>query len=142
MELNAARERLGLPPLPFTHGGISRDLAIVATFPQLEYPRPDGWPGMRVTGPLLWEQPFGDVELPPLVQGPPRRMAPGRVLAAGVPIDLNRASPEELEALPGVGPQTAARLCQARPLRDAAAVVAVLGPRRAAALAGLVVAPQ
>jgi UDP:flavonoid glycosyltransferase YjiC (YdhE family) len=65
VELNAARERLGLPPLPFTHGGISRDLAIVATFPQLEYPRPDGWPGMRVTGPLLWEQPFGDVELPP-----------------------------------------------------------------------------
>jgi UDP:flavonoid glycosyltransferase YjiC (YdhE family) len=65
VELNDARERLGLPPLSETHGGISRDLAIVATFPQLEYPRPRGWPGMCVTGPLLWEQPYGDVELPP-----------------------------------------------------------------------------
>jgi UDP:flavonoid glycosyltransferase YjiC (YdhE family) len=65
VELNGARERLGLPPLPYTHGGISRDLAIVATFPQLEYARAERWPGMRVTGPLLWEQPFGDVELPP-----------------------------------------------------------------------------
>jgi UDP:flavonoid glycosyltransferase YjiC (YdhE family) len=65
VELNGARERLGLPPLAGVHGGISRELAIVATFPQLEYPRTAEWPGMRVTGPLLWEQPFGDVELPP-----------------------------------------------------------------------------
>jgi UDP:flavonoid glycosyltransferase YjiC (YdhE family) len=65
VELNGARERVGLAPLDHVHGGISRDLAIVATFPQLEYPRAEGWPGMRVTGPLLWEQPFGDVELPP-----------------------------------------------------------------------------
>jgi UDP:flavonoid glycosyltransferase YjiC (YdhE family) len=65
VQLNGARERVGLAPLPFTHGGISRELAIVATFPQLEYPRADPWPGMRVTGPLLWEQPFGDVEPPP-----------------------------------------------------------------------------
>jgi UDP:flavonoid glycosyltransferase YjiC (YdhE family) len=65
VELNGARERVGLPPLAELHGGISRELAIVATFPQLEYPRSGRWPGMRVTGPLLWEQPFGDVELPP-----------------------------------------------------------------------------
>ena len=65
VELNGARERVGLPPLVVMHGGISRDLAIVATFPQLEYPRADPLAGMRVTGPLLWEQPFGDVELPP-----------------------------------------------------------------------------
>ena len=65
VELNGARERVGLAPLGKVHGGISRELAIVATFPQLEYPRAEGWPGMRVTGPLLWEQPFGDVELPP-----------------------------------------------------------------------------
>jgi UDP:flavonoid glycosyltransferase YjiC (YdhE family) len=65
VQLNGARERVGLAPLPYTHGGISRELAIVATFPQLEYPRAEPWPGMRVTGPLLWEQPFGDVELPP-----------------------------------------------------------------------------
>jgi UDP:flavonoid glycosyltransferase YjiC (YdhE family) len=65
VELNGARERVGLPPLSEAHGGISRELAIVATFPQLEYPRPVGRPGMRITGPLLWEQPFGDVDPPP-----------------------------------------------------------------------------
>jgi UDP:flavonoid glycosyltransferase YjiC (YdhE family) len=64
-ELNGARERVGLPPLSHVHGGISRELAIVATFPQLEYPRSEAQPWMRVTGPLLWEQPFGPVESPP-----------------------------------------------------------------------------
>ena len=64
-ELNGARARVGLPPLAHLHGGISRRLALVATFPQLEYPRPRPEPWLRVTGPLLWEQPFGEVELPP-----------------------------------------------------------------------------
>jgi MGT family glycosyltransferase len=64
-ELNGARERVGLPPLSHVHGGISRTLAIVATFPQLEYSRPVPEPWLRVTGPLLWEQPYRDVELPP-----------------------------------------------------------------------------
>ena len=64
-ELNGARARVGLPPLAHLHGGISRRLALVATLPQLEYPRPRPEPWLRVTGPLLWEQPFGDVELPP-----------------------------------------------------------------------------
>jgi UDP:flavonoid glycosyltransferase YjiC (YdhE family) len=64
-ELNGARARLGLPPLSHLHGGISRLLSLVATFPQLEYPRRE-WPGpARVTGPLLWERPYGDTELPP-----------------------------------------------------------------------------
>jgi len=63
-ELNGARARVGLPPLDYIHNGISRHLAIVATFPQLEYPRPAP-PWVRVTGPLMWEQPFGEVELPP-----------------------------------------------------------------------------
>jgi len=64
-ELNGARERVGLAPLDHVHGGISRQLALVATFPQLEYPRQDRDPSVRVTGPLLWEQPFGAVEPPP-----------------------------------------------------------------------------
>jgi MGT family glycosyltransferase len=64
-ELNGARERVGLPPIDHVHGGISRRLALVATFPQLEYPRRSAEPWLRVTGPLLWEQPFGEVELPP-----------------------------------------------------------------------------
>src|SRR3954454_15815700 len=65
VDLNGARARVGLPPLEHVHGGISRELAIVATFPQLEYPRsaPPSW--ARVTGPLLWEQPYEDVEPPP-----------------------------------------------------------------------------
>lgn len=64
VELNRTRERLGLPPLAHVHGGISRELALVATFPQLEYPRT--WPaGAHVVGPLMWEPPSADVELPP-----------------------------------------------------------------------------
>ena len=63
-ELNQTRARLGLAPLDDVHGGISRRLCLVATFPQLEYPRP--WPSWaHVVGPLPWELPFGDVELPP-----------------------------------------------------------------------------
>jgi UDP:flavonoid glycosyltransferase YjiC (YdhE family) len=97
VELNGARERLGLPALPYTHGGISRDLAIVATFPQLEYPRAEPWPGIRVTGPLLWEQPFGDVELPP-GDGPLVLVAPST--AQDPEHRLLRASLEGLAGLP------------------------------------------
>jgi UDP:flavonoid glycosyltransferase YjiC (YdhE family) len=63
-ELNETRRRIGLPPVTRLHGGISEQLALVGTFPQLEYPRP--WPlGAEVVGPLLWEPPAGEVELPP-----------------------------------------------------------------------------
>ena len=64
-ELNGARERLGLPPIDDVHGGLSRQLTMIATFPQLEYPRGSWAPWQRVVGPLLWEQPHGEVELPP-----------------------------------------------------------------------------
>jgi UDP:flavonoid glycosyltransferase YjiC (YdhE family) len=64
VELNRTRERVGLPSLAHVHGGISRELAIVASFPQLEYPR--HWPdSVHVVGPLMWEPPTADVELPP-----------------------------------------------------------------------------
>ncbi len=63
-ELNNTRVRLGLAPLEHVHGGISRQLALVATFPQLEYPRT--WPArVHVVGPLMWEPPAAEVELPP-----------------------------------------------------------------------------
>jgi MGT family glycosyltransferase len=63
-DLNTQRERLGLAPIERFHGGISPDLALVATYPQLEYPRQ--WPaGVRVTGPMVFEQPFEEIELPP-----------------------------------------------------------------------------
>jgi UDP:flavonoid glycosyltransferase YjiC (YdhE family) len=62
-ELNETRARLGLGPIERFHGGISELLAIVATFPQLEYPRQ--WPAqVRVTGPLFYELPGKEVELP------------------------------------------------------------------------------
>jgi UDP:flavonoid glycosyltransferase YjiC (YdhE family) len=64
-ELNGARARLGLPPIDEFHGGLSRQLTMVATFPQLEYPRGSWQPWQRVVGPLMWEQPYPEVELPP-----------------------------------------------------------------------------
>jgi MGT family glycosyltransferase len=64
-ELNDTRARVGLGPLPHVHGGTSRSLALVATLPQLEYPRRSREPWLRVTGPLLWEPPHGEVEPPP-----------------------------------------------------------------------------
>jgi len=62
-ELNETRARLGLAALEHVHGGISQTLCLVATFPQLEYPR--DWPAStHVVGPLLWEPPAGAVALP------------------------------------------------------------------------------
>ena len=62
-ELNRSREVVGLPPLERFHGGISERLALVATFPQLEYPR--RWPSsVRVTGPMRFELPHPDVPVP------------------------------------------------------------------------------
>ena len=37
-EMNESRAVVGLPPMDRFHGGISSELALVATFPQLEYP--------------------------------------------------------------------------------------------------------
>jgi UDP:flavonoid glycosyltransferase YjiC (YdhE family) len=63
-DLNLQRTRLGLAPVERFHGGISPDLALVATYPQLEYPR--RWPaGVEVTGPMTFEVPHPEIELPP-----------------------------------------------------------------------------
>jgi len=62
-ELNEVRADLGLAPLERFHGGISEGLALVATYPQLEYPR--RWPEqVRITGPMFFELPYPKVELP------------------------------------------------------------------------------
>ncbi len=67
-EYNDCRARLGLPPLPYVHTGLSRSLTMVGTFPQLEYPRT--WePWQRVVGPMLWE-PGGPRVSPPPGDGP------------------------------------------------------------------------
>jgi MGT family glycosyltransferase len=63
-DLNQQRERLDLPPVEHFHGGISPDLALVATYPQLEYPRQ--WPaGVEITGPMTFEVPHPAIALPP-----------------------------------------------------------------------------
>jgi UDP:flavonoid glycosyltransferase YjiC (YdhE family) len=52
--LNRLRAELGLAPVERADGAISSELTMVATFPQLEYPR--RWPaGVHVTGPMLLE---------------------------------------------------------------------------------------
>ncbi len=62
-DMNAMRVRLGLPALAHPHGGISEQLALVASFPALEYPRP--WPPhVHVVGPLMWEPPSVAVPVP------------------------------------------------------------------------------
>ena len=62
-DMNETRAQLGLAPLERFHGGISEELALVATLPQLEYPRE--WPAhVEVSGPLFFELPYEDVELP------------------------------------------------------------------------------
>jgi UDP:flavonoid glycosyltransferase YjiC (YdhE family) len=115
-DLNRVRVRLGLPELTRVHGGISPELALVATFPQLEYPR--AWPSnVHVVGPLMWEPPTAEVQFPagedPLVllapstsQDPEHRLlraalrgladAPVRVLATW----NRRLPPEPLPAPP------------------------------------------
>lgn len=73
-DLNRQRQRLGLAPLERFHGGISAELAMVGTFPQLEYPR--RWPaGVEVTGPMTFELPHPEIELPP-GEGPLVLVAP------------------------------------------------------------------
>jgi len=64
LELNRARRSVGLAPVRELHGGLSRSLRLVATFPALEYPR--RWPqNTHVVGPLLWEPPGPRCEPPP-----------------------------------------------------------------------------
>jgi UDP:flavonoid glycosyltransferase YjiC (YdhE family) len=62
-ELNVERERAGLRPTERLYGGTSQELAMVATYPQLEYPR--RWPPhVHVTGPMEFEMPSPDIEIP------------------------------------------------------------------------------
>jgi len=61
-QLNATRVALGLSPTESLYGGLSKELCLVATYPQLEYPR--RWPKhVRHIGPLFWELPSETIEL-------------------------------------------------------------------------------
>ncbi len=107
-ELNETRARLGLAAQDHVHGGISRGLSLVATFPQLEYPRPDGGPAGRVViGPLGWEPPSAPIELPPgdeplVLVAPSTSQDPdGRMLRAA--LDGLRGLPVRVLAIRGGG---------------------------------------
>ena len=73
-ELNDTRRQLGLAPVDRLHGGLSTQLTMVGTLPQLEYPRE--WPAhVHVVGPLMWEPPFEEVQ-PPTGDAPLVLVAP------------------------------------------------------------------
>lgn len=63
-ELNEVRAHVGLPPVDRHHGGISDELVLVGSVPQLAYPRPRPLPGTHTVGPFVWEPPADDVALP------------------------------------------------------------------------------
>ena len=62
-EYDELRTRVGLAPRGLLHGALSDDLVIIGTFPQLEEGRshPDHF---HITGPLFWEPPTAEVEVP------------------------------------------------------------------------------
>ena len=79
-ELNDTRAQLGLAPLGYVHNGISRELALVGDVPPARVSRAPGLRTSHVVGPLMWEPPASEVELPPpgdaplvLSPPPPRR---------------------------------------------------------------------
>lgn len=96
-ELNGVRTRVGLAPQDHIHNGISTTLAICATFPQLEYPRPHPEPNTHVVGPLLWE-PADGVSTVPSGDGPLVIVAPSTAQDPGG--RLVRAAADGLGDLP------------------------------------------
>lgn len=63
-EMNETRRHVGLPAIERVHGGLSQELVLVGTLPQLEPPRE--WPShVKVVGPVMWEPPSEPTELPP-----------------------------------------------------------------------------
>ena len=73
-ELNETRRRVGLGPVERFHNGLSGELVLVATLPQLEYER--RWPAhVHVVGPLIWEPEAAEVA-PPAGEAPLVLVAP------------------------------------------------------------------
>jgi UDP:flavonoid glycosyltransferase YjiC (YdhE family) len=132
-ELNETRRRVGLRELFHPYGGISRELCVVGTFPQLEYPR--AWPPhVHVTGPVSWEPPADQVEIPeggePLVlvapstaQDPDQRLLRAALRGlASLPVRLlaayNREPRQPLSAPPNARLVEWISYSQAMPLAD------------------------
>jgi UDP:flavonoid glycosyltransferase YjiC (YdhE family) len=107
-EYNDSRARLGLPPLAEVHTGLSRALTLIATLPQLEYPR--RWePWLRVVGPLLWEPPGERVAPPPgdgrvVLVAPSTSQDPRQRLLSAALAGLARAPVRVIASSNGVDP--------------------------------------
>jgi len=98
-DLNRGRSRIGLGPSASLYGGLSEELAIVATLPSLEIERPD-WPAhARVVGPCLWDVPGAPYDPPP----PP---APVVMIAPSTAYDGDRLLAPALGAVERLGVQT------------------------------------
>lgn len=117
-------ERRGLSLLVLVFAiGAARDLW---TWRQLGRPAPEPTP----IGVEAWVLPPADS-----AAGPAAPSVPGTPSAPGEPVDLNRASAEELDRLPGIGPVLAGRILEHRsrhgPFRDPDELLAVpgIGPR-------------
>lgn len=115
VELNDVRADVGLPPLAHQHGGISRDLVLVGSVPQLAYPRPVPLSGTHVVGPFVWEPPTDDVPLPPgddplVLVAPSTSQDPEGLLLRAALHGLADAPVRVLAAQNRVSPEAAARL--------------------------------
>ncbi len=66
------------------------------------------------------------------------RMDPDDLRALELPTQVNEASVEELDSLPGIGPVLAGRVIEARPFSDIDSLIDVkgIGPKKLAALRG------
>src|SRR5436305_1970317 len=108
---------------------------LILAIPLVLWPRSPPFVGSPVARPTcFWVQETGGARCGAQPVRSP--MAPARMAALGVPVDVNRATVEELASLDGVGPKLAERIVAARPFAtvDDVARVRGIGAKRLARL--------